>query len=328
MFFQWRQSRAGAEKFHSAMVPHVPVEDSRSWREVSRLGAELGRLDALLGARGEAETAILLDWESWWALELDSKPSTAIRMLEGVYSFYKPLYEANVPVDFAHPSADLSSYKLVVAPHLYLVTDDTAENVRRCVAGGGTLLMSFFSGIVDARDHIRLGGYPASFRELLGLRIEDFVPMATEEDNSLDTRDGESYMCDLWADLIHTEGAESLASYTNNFYAGTPAVTRNAFGGGAAYYLGTRPEERYTRSLLQRVCEEAGVRSAAEVPAGVDAVRRKTADASFLFLLNHNEEAVEVPLPNSCQDLLTDTEHDSKVGLDPLEVAILREKTP
>ena len=197
MFFQWRQSKAGAEKFHSAMVPHVPTETSRSWREVSRLGAELGSLDELLGARGEAETAILLDWESWWALELDSKPSTAVRTLEGLYSFYKPLYEANVPVDFAHPGSDLSSYRLVIAPHLYLVTEDSVENILRYVSDGGTLLMSFFSGIVDAHDHIRLGGYPAPFRELLGLQIEDFVSMAAGETNRLDTTDGET--CDLWA---------------------------------------------------------------------------------------------------------------------------------
>src|SRR5688500_9219973 len=183
MFFQWRQSKAGAEKYHSAMVPHVPTENSRSWREVSRLGAELGRLDELLGTRGEARTAMLLDWESWWALELDSKPSTAVRMLEGLYSFYKPLYDANVPVDFAHPGSDLSSYRLVIAPYLYLVTDDSVESIRRYVSDGGTLLMSFFSGIVDGRDHIRLGGYPAPFMELLGLRIEDFVPMAAKERN-------------------------------------------------------------------------------------------------------------------------------------------------
>ena len=326
MFFQWRQSKAGAEKFHSAMVPHVPTENSRSWREVSRLGSELGGLDELLGARGEAETAILLDWESWWALELDSKPSTAVRMLEGLYSFYKPLYEANVPVDFAHPGSDLSSYRLVVAPNLYLVTDDSAENIRQFVAEGGTLLMSFFSGIVDAHDHIRLGGYPAPFRELLGLQIEDFVPMATGETNRLDTTDGES--CDLWADLIHLEGAESLATYTEGFYAGTPAVTRNVFGEGAAYYLGTRPEERYTKLLLQRVCEEAGVRPTAEAPHGVDTVRRKTEAASFLFLLNHNQKAVEVRLPNPSRDLLTGEVHEGTLALEPLGVAILLETAP
>jgi beta-galactosidase len=326
MFFQWRQSKAGAEKYHSAMVPHVPTEDSRSWREVSRLGSELGKLDELLGARGEAETAILLDWESWWALELDSKPSAAVRMREGLYSFYRPLYEANVPVDFAHPGTNLSAYRLVIAPNLYLVTDDSVDNVLRYVSDGGTLLMSIFSGIVDGRDHIRLGGYPAPFRELLGLRIEDFVPMATGEANRLDTLDGES--CDLWADLIHLEGAEPLASYTDGFYGGTPAVTRNVYGEGAAYYLGTRPEQRYTRSLLQRVCQEAGVKPTADVPPGVDAVRRKIEDASFLFLLNHNQEAVGVRLPNPGRDLLTGTKHDSKLILDPLGVTIVQETTP
>jgi beta-galactosidase len=326
MFFQWRQSKAGAEKYHSAMIPHVPTENSRSWREISRLGAELGRLDELLGARGEARTAILLDWESWWALELDSKPSTAVRMLDGVYAFYKPLYEANVPVDFAHPGSDLSSYRLIIAPNLYLVTDDSVENIRRYVSDGGTLLMSFFSGIVDGRDHIRLGGYPAPFMELLGLLIEDFVPMATRETNRLDTPDGES--CDLWADLIHLHGADPLASFTDGFYSGTPAVTRNAFAEGVAYYLGTRPEIDYTKSLLHRMCQEAGVKPTADVPPGVDAVRRKTEDASFLFLLNHNQELEEIRLPNPGRDLLTAKEHDSKLILDPLEVAILQEMAP
>ena len=141
MFFQWRQSKAGAEKWHSAMVPHGEPEESRSWKEVKRLGEDLTKLDGLLGARGEAEVAILLDWNNWWALELDSKPSSDVRMVDeshgergpaydAIYSFYRPLFEANVPVDFVHPEADLSGYKLVVAPNLYLVTDAAADNHR------------------------------------------------------------------------------------------------------------------------------------------------------------------------------------------------------
>jgi len=325
MFFQWRQSKAGAEKFHSAMVPHGKPGESRSWSEVVRVGAELGRLDGVLGARGEAETAILLDWESWWALELDSKPSADVRMLEGVYCFYKPLFEANVPVDFAHPGSDLSPYELLIAPNLYLVRDEDAENLGRFVAGGGTLLMSFFSGIVDERDHVRLGGYPVPFRNLLGLRVEDFVPMAAGEENRISTAGGGSYTCELWADLVHPEGAETLASYVDGFYAGTPAVTRNAFGEGAAYYLGTRPEERYTKLLLEGICEEAGVRAPFEVPPGVEAVRRKTGTASFLFFLNHGSEAVEVRPPVPGHDLLTGEAHVGSMLLEPLDVVILEE---
>ncbi|MEJ7842884.1 MAG: beta-galactosidase, partial [Rubrobacter sp.] len=221
MFFQWRQSEAGAEKFHGAMVPHVEPEKSRGWREVKRLGADLGRLDGLLGARGEAKVAILLDWNNWWALEVDSKPSADVRMLEGIYSFYKPLFEANVAVDFAHPEANLSSYRLVVAPNLYLATDEAVENVERFVRAGGSLAISFFSGVVDENDHVRLGGYPAPFRELLGLSIEDFVPMAVGEGNGILAQDEGSYACDLWADLIHLEGAEALATFAEGFYAGT-----------------------------------------------------------------------------------------------------------
>jgi beta-galactosidase len=307
------------------MVPHVRPEGSRSWQEVKQLGAELGRLDRLLGARGEAQTAILLDWENWWALELDSKPAADVKMLDGIYHFYKPLFEANVPVDFAHPGADLSGYKLLLAPHLYLVRDEGVENLNRFVSDGGTLLMSFFSGIVDERDHVRLGGYPASFRDMLGIRIEDFVPLATGEENRILTRDGASYSCGLWADLVHLQGAESLASHERGFYAGVPAVTRHAFGEGAAYYLGTRPEERFTRLLLSQICREAGVTPPLEAPSGVEVVRRRTGDTSFLFALNHNTEAVEVHLDGRARDLLTGREHDGALTLNPLGVAILEE---
>jgi beta-galactosidase len=325
MFFQWRASKAGAEKFHSAMVPHVKPEDSRSWREVRRLGAELEKLDKLLGARGEAQVAILLDWESWWALELDSRPSAAVRMLDGVYSFYKPLFEANVPVDFAHPEANLSRYRIVIAPNLYLVSDGATGNIKDFVAGGGTLVMSFFSGIVDENEHIRLGGYPAPFRELLGLFVEDFVPFAAGEENHLVTPNGASYTCDLWADLIHLEGADPIASYARGFYGGTPSVTRHASGNGTVYYLGTHPEERYTKEMLAATCREAGVEAPLEAPPGAEVVRRKTGEASFLFVLNHGVENLEVRLSQRARDLLTGTEHDGKLTLEPMGVAVLEE---
>lgn len=228
-------------------------------------------------------------------------------------------------MDFAHPSADLSPYRLVITPNLYLVTEEAVENLKRFVPDGGTLVVSFFSGIVDAQDHIRLGGYPAPFRELLGLRIEDFVPMAAGQENRISTPDGASFTCELWADLVHPEGAESLASYADGFYAGTPALTRNAFGEGAAYYLGTRPEEHYTKLLLERVCEEAGVEAPLEVPTGVEVVRRRTENASFLFFLNHNTGAAEVPLKEPARDLLTGSEHEGMLSLEPLGVAVLQE---
>src|SRR5205807_5441423 len=120
LFFQWRQSRAGAEKWHSAMVPHGAPQDSPAWREAVGLGEDLARLDPVCGSRVPADVAILLDWESWWALELPSKPSTDVRMVDQLMAFYGPLHRANVTADFAHPGADLSAYRLVLVPNLYL----------------------------------------------------------------------------------------------------------------------------------------------------------------------------------------------------------------
>lgn len=325
MFFQWRQSKAGAEKFHSAMVPHVRPEDSRSWAEVKRLGEDLTKLDGLSGTRGEARTAVLIDWDNWWALELDSKPSADVRMIEGLYFLYRPLFEANVPVDFAHPGSDLSSYDLVIAPNLYLVTDEAAENVRSFVEDGGTLLMSFFSGIVDENDHVRLGGYPAPFKDLLGLTIEDFVPLAEGATGCLATEEGASFSCDLWADLVHLRGAEALTTFADGFYGGMPAVTRNAYGGGSAYYLGTRPDAGYMGVLLERVCAEAGVGAPSEAPPGVEVVRRRSTEASYLFVLNHGEEAADVELEGPTVDLLSGAGRDGTLRLEPFGAAVLRE---
>ncbi|HMB23881.1 MAG TPA: beta-galactosidase, partial [Anaerolineales bacterium] len=130
MFFQWRASKAGAEKFHSGMVPHIGT-DSRTWREVKGLGNELPKLEAVLSSRVQAEVAILFDWDSWWALELDSKPSNDLKLHPQIYSYYKPLFDRNITVDFAHPASDLSRYKLVLAPNLYLVDDQSAANLNR-----------------------------------------------------------------------------------------------------------------------------------------------------------------------------------------------------
>ncbi len=323
MFFQWRASRAGAEKFHGAMVPHVGTESSRTWEEVRQLGSELGRLDALLGARTPASVAIVFDWESWWGLELDSRPSADVRMLEQAMAYYRPLFEANIAVDFVRPDADLSGYRIALVPNLYMTPDDAGERLGGFVSDGGALVMSFFSGTVDRNDHVRLGGYPAQLRELLGLRVEDFDAYAPEQRNHINVPGRGAFECDLWSDLIGLEGAEPLATYTADFYAGRSAVTRNRFGRGVAYYLGTRPEPGFMDWLLGTVCSEAGVEPALEAPDGVEATIRTNGGREYLFVLNHGREGADVRLPGGWRDLLTGEGREGTLRLDPFGVAVL-----
>jgi beta-galactosidase len=320
MFFQWRQSRAGSEKFHSAMVPHAGTR-TKVWREVVGLGAELERIAEVKGSRVDAEVALLWDWEAWWAVELDSHPSCDVRYLELVRDHHAALWRRGVTTDLAHPTADLDRYKLVLAPSLYLVSDAAAANLRGYVEAGGHLLVQFFSGIVDQHDQVRLGGYPGAFRELLGVWVEEFFPLPAGGGVRLD--DGSTGL--LWSELVHADGAEVLARYADGPVAGGPAVTRN----GSAWYLSTRLTPGDLDRLLARVCDHAGVAPVcgAAPPPGVEVVRRRAssqgAPASWLFAINHGDEPAW--LRASGVELLTGAQVAGRLTLPPGAVAIVRE---
>ena len=302
MFFQWRQSRAGAEKFHSAMVGHGAVEKSPVWRDVVRLGRELTNLEPVAGARASASVAILFDWESWWALELPSKPSNRVRQMEQVEAYYEALWRSNIATDFARPKDDLSAYRLVIAPCLYLVSDEAAAGLVDFVRAGGTLVMSFFSGIVDPSEHVRLGGYPAPFREVLGLEVIDFHPLVDDA---------------VWTDDLELHGAEIVAG---------SGITRHRYGSGTSFYVGTQPDAKTLARVLEMACSAAGVEPVAQVPQGVEAVRRSGHGKTFLFLLNHRDAAVDVRIEVAGANLVDGAEvHPGLLHLEPRGVAVIRE---
>ncbi|MDQ6773426.1 MAG: beta-galactosidase, partial [Candidatus Dormibacteraeota bacterium] len=326
MFFQWRQSRGGAEKWHSAFVPHGPVEDSPGWQEAKALGAELGRLAAVAGSRVQAEVAVLLDWESWWALELPSKPSTDVRLLDQVWAWYRELFDLGVTADFAHPEADLGAYRLVVAPNLYLMTERSAANLDGYVTGGGHLAVSFFSGLVDAQDRVRPGAYPAALAGPLGLTVTDFAPLAEGETLSIRLADGTRFAADLWSEIIVPGAAEAVGWFEDGIPSPGPAITRHRHGQGVAHYLGTRPDRAGMGRLVGDIVAGAGVRPQVGAPAGVEVVRRVAAGRSLLFLLNHSGEAALVDVAPGARDLLTGSDcSDGRLRLEPLGAAVLSE---
>jgi beta-galactosidase len=300
LFFQWRASRAGAEKFHSGLVPHAGT-DSKVWREVVQLGGELQRLAEVAGTRtGPAPVAVLFDWASWWAAELDSHPSVDVDPLAEVRRWYDPLWQRTVGVDVVGPAEPLERYRLVIVPVQYLMSDATAAALERAAAAGATVVATYFSGVVDERDHVRLGGYPGALRELLGVRIEEFFPLRPAELVALTALGGGT----LWSELGRATTAEVVASYADGPVAGSPAVTRRAVGAGAAWYVGTVLDDAGRAALLGRLLTEAGVEpTVAGLPAGVEAVRRVGDGRSYLFLLNHT--GADVPLPAPGADLLT-----------------------
>ena len=312
LFFQWRQAKGGTERYHSAMVSHAGP-NTRIFREVCELGQELKSFGDLTGTRSTANVAIMFDWDCWWALELGNSPRSDLNYAQEVLRFYRPLFDANITVDFVNASSDLSPYSLVIMPASYLLTDHAAGRIENYVADGGRLMVSYLSGIVDQNNTIRLGGYPGALRNVLGAWSEEMHPLAGEDEQvKLATSDGGTSSASYWTEHLHAETAEVLASYSSGRLSGTPAVTRNSFGLGTAMYLSARVDDGFLNRLLDDELLAAGVEPELKTPAGVQ-VRRRTrstaadgaAVGSFLMVLNHNDAPSSVDVLDGGIDRLS-----------------------
>jgi len=276
LFFQWRASRFGAEKFHSAMVPQVG-KDSEVWRDVVRLGSDLRKIADVRGSGVKAEVALIWDWEAYWALELEWRPSRDLNFRDGVDAFYAALWREHATVGLVHPSGDLSGYRLVVAPSLYLLSEGAAKNLHRYVESGGHLLVSYFSGIADEHDTIHSGPYPGALREVLGLSIEEFHPLRAGESVSLSN----GQRARIWSERVRPAGAVATMGFTSGPDAGHPAVTRHDFGRGVARYVASNLDD--LRPLVSHALDEAAVTRPRDLPETLEVVQR----GEYLFLINH-----------------------------------------
>jgi beta-galactosidase len=327
-FFQWRASRRGAEKFHSGMLPHAGT-DTKVWREVTALGADLKSLAEIAGSRVECDVAIVWDWPAWWAVELDSHPSIDVRYLDLVRATYEAFWHLDVTVDFVRPDADLSAYKIVAVPSLYLVSDDAAANLSRYVEAGGHLVCNFFSGIVDPNDAVRLGGYPGAFRQLLGVRVEEFYPLLEQQTVTL----ADGGIGQVWTELLTPTGAQIVTTYVDGPLPGAPAITRHEVGAGVAHYVTTFLDAASTQRLLRGICDDAAVATRRSTQtetgapiieaAGIETIRRRAEGASYLFVINHTDQEVEVPATGD--ELLSGTAAAKTVHVAAGGVAVVRE---
>jgi beta-galactosidase len=304
-FFQFRQSVIGAEKYHSAMLPHAGT-DSRRWRDVCRLGGLIGRLGEVAGATVEAPTAVLVDWDSAWACQQDAHPSEDVHPFLVAMSVHRAISRTGTGCDVIPLDADLAGYRVFVVPAVVLLSAAQAERLAAAAEAGAHVLVTYFSGIADRGDRIVEGGYPGVLRDLLGVRSEEFFPLGPSAVVRWD--DGTS--SGAWTeDTVCSAGAEMVARYADGPAAGFAALTRRAVGRGAAWYLSTQPDPAGLARVMVRVLEAAGAVPAVVLPASnqavvageVDVVRRRSGDRSWLFAINHS--AVDVEFPVSGFDL-------------------------
>lgn len=309
MFFQMRRTVGACEKLHGAVIDHVGTNETRVFREVKALGAELKELgEQTLGAVTDAKAAIYFDWDNWWAIECSAGPNCDLKYKDEIYNYYQALYKLNIPVDIVGPEDDLGKYQLLIAPILYMTKTGYDEKIRTFVKNGGTFVTTFFSGIADEHDLIVTGGYPGKLRDIMGIWVEESDALPSGAENHFTYR-GKAYPAKLLCDLSHLEGAEALSVYEEDFYAQMPAITKNQFGDGRAYYVATRSNEEFYQTLMADICEECGVESLLAPQENLEVTMRRNENGRFLFLLNHADREQETVMTEAGCGLLEKQEY-------------------
>lgn len=331
-YFQWRKSRGSSEKFHGAVVDHVGHENTRVFQEVKELGEYLGKLDDIVGTTVKAEVAIIFDTENRWAVKDAQGPRNAgVHYERTVRENYQAFWEQGIPVDIIDSEKDLSKYKVVVAPMLYMVRSGVGEAMEQFVKNGGTLVATYWTGIVDENDLTFLTGFPGPLRKTLGIWSEEIDALYDEERRTIEmigNNDlgivGEFEAREL-CDLIHLEGAKALAVYKDDFFAGRPALTVNEFGKGKAYYIASRNEHAFHQSFYRKLADQLALKRALNsvLPKGVSAQVRTDGEKEFIFVMNFSDQKKQVQLNEEFIELLTEKKVSGRLELSEYDVKIL-----
>lgn len=291
-FFQWRKSRGAVEQHHGAIIDHLGTNDTRVFREAAAAGEMLREIAAVEGSTVRNQTAVIFDWDNWWAIEdAYAFAGTTKKYDDTCYAWWRELTKLGAEPDVISPLDDFDRYKLIAAPMLYLLKDGVAERLKKFVENGGTLITTYITGYVNKDALCWLGGFPGDgLKELFGVVAEEIDTLYPSQKNGL--RLGES-VCEVsdYAEILRVSDAEVLGTYTGDFYKDTPALTRKRSGSGAAYYLAARCDFKNMEGYIKRLLAEANVETVS-VPEGVEHHRRTGGGKVYDFYINVSEKDI------------------------------------
>lgn len=321
-YFRWRTSRAGTEQYWQGILDQDSYPNAR-YQTASQTGKELGQLtDLLHGSKVVSSAALLISPESRWAFHIQPlvKDFDYNRQL---HLYYDALRRAGISVDVLFPQSDFSSYKVIVAPSLFVVDKPLVEKLTEFVKKGGTLILSYRSGVKDEHNIVTNQTLPGALAELAGVAIHDYDPHTNQEQEVVGV-DGSRYPARVWFDILDPATAQTLATYDKGYYAGKAAVTQNPFGKGSVFYVGTESpsSELYSR-LIGYATDQAGIPHGPSLPEGVELATREKAGKKILFLLNYTEKAQRVTLDRAYRNALTGETEPVEVQLPAFDVKVL-----
>ncbi len=325
VFFRWRSGRFGTEQLWQGVLDHDAVP-RRRYQEIKQMGQELRRIgDRVVGSEVRAEAAIILSYDSRFALDMQPN-SSSFSYTRHVTDYYTALHNRSIPTAITSPDADLTPYRLVVVPALYVTDEATADSLGNYVERGGILVITARSGVKDSHNAVVDMPLPGLLARLCGVEVEDVDVLLAEDTRAVRfdlPQASDDCAAGILCEVLQLEGAQALAYYCEDFYAGRPAITVNSYGRGKAMYVGTLG----TAALVQRVIDQAinwaGVKPVQEAPSGVEITARWEGDRQLLFVLNHAAESQHVVLNSPYVDLLTESRQSGRVCVPPYGVLVL-----
>ncbi len=325
LYFQWRKSRGSSEKFHGAVVDHDNSADNRVFQEVAHVGELLEKVQAVKGSDKVARVGMIYDWDNNWALDDAQGFQTQDKKYGlSLQNHYRYFWNKDIAVDVVTPDHDFSKYDLLIAPMLYLMTEETMAKLGAYVKAGGQLVSTYITGCVDENDLTYLGGWPEKLQEIFGISVTETDTLYPTDRNGLSYA-GASYEAVDYCSLFKTTSAETLAVYETDFYAGTPAVTVNAYGAGKAYYIGARTGYDFLAAFYGQSVHDLTL-DHPFVETGNDAVSvqsREKGDQTFYFVMNFSETAQTITVAAESTDLLTGEKVGKTIALAPYGVKVL-----
>ena len=304
LYFQWRKSRGGFEKLHGAVVDHSGRSDTRVFREVSELGKILKDIGEIAGTQTVSEIAVVFDWDNWWALDGTQGYNNENKdFIETVLMHYRALWRQGINVDVISASDDFSKYKIVIAPMLYMVSKKQISNIERYVRNGGVFVGTYITGIADENDLCYLGGTPAGvLKGVFGLRSEETDTLMPGEFNILKFNN-KQYKIVKYCDIVYSETAKALGYYERDFYAGQPALLKNEYEKGVAYYIAFCDTGDFCNDFYGELIKQKGIKRNinCELSEGVTVQSRTDGENEYIFIQNYTPEPVYIELEKSIQ---------------------------
>jgi len=324
VFFRWRSCRSGTEQFWQGILNH-DGQPGRRYREIAALAEELKALAPELdGTTPRNPVAILYAYDQIWALQIQpNAPGLSYRRF--VEKYHNGFTRNGIGVDVVATDADLAGYRLVVCPPLTLLDEALAARIERYVADGGNVLLSARTGVKDERNIARAEPLPGPLARVAGAVVDEYDALG-EGTNAIELVTGARFKASTWCDILREDGAEVVARYVGDYYAGRTAITRHALGKGKAWYVGTLAEPRFYLHFLRAIADELGIPRVTGLPSGIEIAARHGNRGSVLVVTNLTAAPHEVELPMPCWDPVAEAMVTEPIALDPYGVRVLRTK--